>query len=354
MCLTRSEFYNHLNTGTAFMQGKRLILTLIFFVATTSSFYTYAQDPVKKTDDAPYIAWVSQYPSGVSEKSTRKLGTRIADFFLGRKNSMELARPVGLIVKDSTTFYVLDQENGVIFHVNNKLGDVSRFKNKQYKIFPSMVGITPFKDNSILFTDSYYNKIFLYKPDKKSLTLFTDSVFNRPTGIFWVPSDHRIWVVETNGHRVTVLDEQGNVVKQFGKRGTAPGEFNYPTSVWVDKKGMVYIVDAMNFRVQIFTSSGEFITQFGKPGDGSGDFARPKGIATDSYGNIYIADALYSAVQIFNIRGQLLYTFGTRGHGNGEFWMPSGIYIDNRNYIYVADSYNSRIQVFQLMNGGKQ
>jgi len=331
-----------------------MIITAFVVVASFSTFQTWAQENGNKAGDSPYIAWISQYPPAVSEKSTRSLGTRIADFILGKKNTLELNRPVALIVKDSTSFYVLDQENGVIFHVNDKVGEISHFRNKQYKIFPSMVGITSFRDNSILFTDSYYNKIFLCKPDKKSLTLFTDSVFNRPTGIFYVPSDHLIWVVETNAHRISVLDEQGRVVKRFGKRGTAPGEFNYPTSVWVDKKGMVYIVDAMNFRVQIFSSAGEFISQFGKPGDGSGDFARPKGIATDSYGNIYIADALYSAVQIFNFQGQLLYTFGTRGHGNGEFWMPSGIYIDNRDHIYVADSYNSRIQVFQLMNGGKQ
>lgn len=336
------------------MQGIKMIVTAYLGVASFSTHFLFAQDPFKKPDDSPYIAWVSQYPSPVSGKPAHNFGSRIADFFLGKKNSQELARPVSLFVKDSNTCYVLDQENGAIFHLTQKEGESSRFKNKQYKVFPSMVGITAFKDNSLLFTDSYYNKIFLYKPDKKTLTLLTDSVFNRPTGIFWVPSDHRIWVVETSGHRVTVLDEQGKVVQRFGKRGTAPGEFNYPTSVWVDKKGMVYIVDAMNFRVQIFTSSGEFVTQFGKPGDGSGDFARPKGIATDSYGNIYIADALYSAVQIFNMQGQLLYTFGTRGHGNGEFWMPSGIYIDDRNYIYVADSYNSRIQVFQLMNGGKE
>ncbi|MCK9422389.1 MAG: 6-bladed beta-propeller [Bacteroidales bacterium] len=335
------------------MQTNRIIIILFIIIYTCGVFQARAQEFVRKVEDSPYIAWISQYPPLANEKPKRSLGTRIAELILGKKNSMELTRPVGVIAKDSLSLYVLDQENGVIFKVKDKVGEITHFRNKKYKNFPSLVGITPFKENSFLFTDSYYNKIFLCTPDKKSLTLLTDSTFDRPTGIAWVPSDHRIWLVETNAHRVSVLDEYGKVLKRFGKRGTAPGEFNYPTSVWVDRNGKVYIVDALNFRIQIFSADGEFISQFGKPGDGSGDFARPKGIATDSYGNIYIADALFSAVQIFNPQGQLLYTFGTRGHGNMEFWMPSGIYIDNRDQIYIADSYNSRIQVFQLMNGGK-
>ncbi|MEI6887940.1 MAG: 6-bladed beta-propeller [Bacteroidota bacterium] len=315
---------------------------------------TTAQENVVGATDSSYISWVSQYPAVEGEKIKRNLGTRIADFILGRKLVMELNRPVAIALKDSISMYILDQENGVIFQVKENVGEIPHIRNKHYKIFPSLVGMSVFMNNSILFTDSYYNRIFLFIPEKKAITVFSDSIFDRPTGIIWLQSDHRIWVVETNAHRISVLDEQGNILKRIGKRGTAPGEFNFPTSIWADKAGIVYIVDAMNFRVQIFSSEGEFISQFGKPGDGTGDFARPKGIATDSHGNIYIADALFCAVQIFNSQGHLLYTFGTRGHGKGEFWMPSGIYIDNRDQVYVADSYNSRIQVFQLMGGNKK
>jgi len=336
------------------MRQNQIVIYFFLLAACSISLISRAQQATGKEGDSPYIAWVSQYPPVSGEKPKRSFGTRIADFILGRKSSMELVRPVAVTAFDSASFYILDQENGVIFHVKDKVGEITHFRNKQYKVFPSMVGMTRLGDNKILFTDSYHNRIFKFTAEKKSLELLTDSAFDRPTGITWVPSDKRIWVVETNAHRVSILDEQGNLIRRFGKRGTGAGEFNYPTSVWVDGEGKAYIVDAMNFRIQIFSRDGEFISQFGKPGDVSGTFARPKGIATDSYGNIYVTDALFSAVQIFNREGQLLYAFGSRGHGNGEFWMPSGIYIDSKDRIYIADSYNSRIQVFQLMNGGKK
>ncbi len=328
-------------------------LLLTFVVAISCFIPLLVQGTAPGNDGLPYITCLSQYPPASNEKPKKSFGTRVADFILGRKNAFELTRPVAVLSKDSLSFYVIDQENGVIFHVKDKVGEITHFKNKQYKIFPSLVGMTAYKENKILFTDTYYNKIFLFEPGKKSLTLLSDSSFDRPAGIAWLPAEKQIWVVETNAHRVSVLDENGNLVKRFGKRGLGPGEFNYPTSVCADKDGRVYIVDAMNFRVQIFSSEGVYISQFGKPGDGSGSFARPKGIAVDSYGNIYIADALFCAVQIFNREGQLLYTFGTKGQGKGEFWMPSGLFIDEKDRIFVADSYNSRVQVFQLMNGGK-
>ena len=334
------------------MKYSRFFLFTIFFTALGFS-RAVAQGAAPTDDGKPYITWISQYPPALSEKPKKSFGTRVADFILGRKNAFELSRPVAVLSRDSLSFYVIDQENGAIFQVKDKVGEITHFRNKQYKIFPSLVSLTTFRENKILFTDTYHNRIFLFEPGKKALNLLTDSLFDRPAGIVWLPAQKQIWVVETNAHRVSVLDESGTLVKRFGKRGLGPAEFNYPTSVCADKDGRVYIVDAMNFRIQIFSSTGEFISQFGKPGDGSGSFARPKGIATDSYGNIYIADALFCAVQIFNREGQLLYAFGTKGQGKGEFWMPSGLFIDDKDRIFVADSYNSRVQVFQLMNGGK-
>jgi DNA-binding beta-propeller fold protein YncE len=330
---------------------RRIVIGFAVFVVVTCC-SVLPHQVVMAGMESPYISWVSKYPASTGDQDRRNFGTRIADFILGRKSSTDLVRPVAITMKDSLTSFILDQETGALFRLTEKRADLPRLKNKIYKKFPSLVGISSFENDNLLFTDSYYNKIFLCNPGKKELRLLTDSTFDRPTGIAYWPKGKQIWVVETNAHRVTILDEHGKVIRRIGKRGTAEGEFNYPTSVWIDTSGKAYIVDAMNFRVQIFSSEGEFLSMFGKPGDGSGDFARPKGIATDSYGNIYIVDALFSAVQIFNQKGELLYSFGSRGHGNGEFWLPTGIFIDARDRIYVTDSYNSRIQVFQLMNGG--
>ena len=334
----------HFSSGIGF-----IISTFIYLSICQSS---SAQDSSMIT--SPAIKWVEQYPFSQNKENQRKK-SKFIDFILGKKNSLELTKPVNIIARSSNEYWVLDQANGAIFQVHQKVGDIPHIRNKRFSRFPSLVGFCFYEVNKMLFTDSYLNKIFVYNPEEKEITSLNDSlILSQPTGIAYSEVTHEIWVVETAAHSIAVLNEKGKLKKRIGRRGVEPGEFNYPTSIWIDKSGQIYVVDALNFRVQVFNKEGNLISLFGKNGDGSGNFARPKGIATDSFGNIYVADALYNAVQIFDLSGNFLYSFGTRGQDKGEFWMPSGIFIDSMNYIYVADCYNSKVQVFQLNYSGRK
>jgi len=301
----------------------------------------------------PFISYIRQFPSLKTENKARPKD-RFVNFIFGHNQVNVLVQPVAVMAINLNDYFILDQENGTIFRVEDELGQITHFRDKTFKNFISLVGICRLPSEKILFTDSYYNKIFFFIPGKKDLGVLNDSLtFDRPTGVAYSPVNQEIWIVETNAHRMTVLDQNGNFIRRIGSRGTAPGEFNYPTSIWIDNSGKVFIVDAMNFRIQVFSADGNVLSVFGEPGDATGYFARPKGIATDSQGNIYVADALYHTVQIFDMLGNFLYNFGSQGRGEGEFWMPSGIYIDQQDYIYVADSYNSRVQIFQFIRGGQ-
>ncbi len=334
----------------------RFFLLSLFFLLTIKSLQ--AQDSAGPPDDTTYIRgsvdWVKNLPPSGKDQVKKGAGEKFIEFVFGKRNAPALSRPVAVLPETEEGTWILDQENGIIFRFREGVGEMTHFKNKQYSSFKSLVGICSLPGNRILFTDSYWNKLFVFTPGKKDLHPLNDSLeLERPTGVAYSPVTGNIWVVETSVHRVTILGGDGRVVKRFGTRGTGHGEFNYPTSVWIDRSGKAYIVDALNFRVQIFDAQGNFISMFGKPGDVTGSFARPRGIATDSYGHVYVADALFNAVQIFDQAGRFLYTFGSQGHGEGEFWMPSGLFIDEADNIYVADSYNARVQVFKLNYGNR-
>jgi DNA-binding beta-propeller fold protein YncE len=339
------------------LQGTRRII--LFLALWCIAPFLSAQDtlPASKTAryNDPYITWTGQYPALTGKHNRKTTGTGFADLVFGKEESAQITKPVALVARSADTLWVLDQGNGVIFRIRQKKSEITHFRNKQYKSFASLVSICSIPGNRMLFTESYLNKVFVLTPGQKTLTELNDSLaLNRPTGIAWSPATGEIWVVETNAHRIAVLDASGKLLRTIGQRGTGPGEFNFPTSIWIDNSGKVYVVDAMNFRIQMFTKEGQPAGMFGKIGDATGYFARPKGIATDSHGNIYIADALFNTVQIFDQSGRFLYNFGTQGQGEGEFWMPAGIYIDGHDNIYVADTYNSRIQIFHNNYGGEQ
>jgi sugar lactone lactonase YvrE len=159
----------------------------------------------------------------------------------------------------------------------------------------------------------------------------------------------RLWVADAQQHAIFVFNRKGGLEFQFGKRGTGPGEFNYPTHLAADAAGRIYVTDAMNCRVQVFDDSGKFLRQFGSVGDTPGHFSRPKGVAVSPAGHIYVADALFDNIQIFNEEGRLLLPVGQGGAGPGEFCQPAGLAIAPDGHIFVADSLNGRIQVLRYL-----
>ncbi len=294
------------------------------------------------------IKWAGEFPV---KNDTTKTGflKKTGNFISGKKN-ITLKTPVSLVIDNHNALWITDRGIRKIIKIKNNSCEIPRVFKKQNTDFSSLVGLCLYRDNTLLFTDSHLNSIFLYDEKNKQIKTLNKSIkLQQPTGIAYSEITGEIWVVETAAHRISVFDSEGNFLKTIGKRGSNPGEFNFPAFIWIDQLGTIYVVDSLNFRIQIFDKSGKLITVFGKQGDGTGNFARPKGIATDSYGNIYVADALFHVIQIFDKNGKFLYSFGSQGRGKGQFWMPSGIFIDSKDNIYVADSYNSRIQIFKLI-----
>ncbi len=207
----------------------------------------------------------------------------------------------------------------------------------------------------LLVSDSVESCLFVFDAEGRPTGRMGDGVFERPCGIAVAP-DGRVFVADAGSHQVIVLSPDGRELRRLGERGSALGQFNYPTNLAFDHRGYLYVSDTMNFRVQVFTPSPELKAayQIGSQGDLPGYFAQPKGVALDPDDHVYVVDANFEAVQLFDSDGALLMSLGREGQGPGEFWLPAGIHIDGRGRIFVADSYNQRVQVFQYLREGAQ
>lgn len=139
-------------------------------------------------------------------------------------------------------------------------------------------------------------------------------------------------------------------VLEWGKQGTANGEFDFPIGVAVSAADEVFVTDFKNSRVQKFTTDGDFVAAFAVA-------PFPGGIALDADGNIYTAHfgippSRYDKprerdmVAVHSPRGELLREWGKFGDREGEFNLPGGIGITGDGRVYVADSCNRRVQVF--------
>jgi sugar lactone lactonase YvrE len=320
----------------------------LFCILFTFSLVLSGQTPdtIDTYHNEPYIKWIASLPSDEIE-GNKRFFEKIFDIIFG-SDPVIINNPVSVYAKNIKEYWIVNHGDGTLLHFHDgEIKKVPVFK-KDVNVFPSLVGISQWGLQGILFVDSRLNRIFSLSIDGKEYTPFGKSNdLSRPTGIAYSEITGEIWVAETGSHRISVFNSNGDRIKIIGQRGNGNLEFNFPTYIWIDSSGRIYIVDSMNFRIQVLSANGDFITAFGEQGNATGYFARPRGIATDSNGNIYVVDALFNVVQVFDINGKLLYYFGSQGRGKYQFWMPSGIYIDKSDYIYVSDSYNGRVQVFK-------
>jgi DNA-binding beta-propeller fold protein YncE len=140
------------------------------------------------------------------------------------------------------------------------------------------------------------------------------------------------------GHQVFKFSPEGKVLMTLGTAGVAgagPETFNQPSQVLVAPNGDIFVGDGhggnSNARIVKFAKNGRFIKTWGKKGTAPGEFEAPHALAMDSRGRLFVADRGNNRLQLFDQEGNFLEEWT-------QFGRPSGLYIDKNDIVYVADS----------------
>src|SRR5262249_7510104 len=104
------------------------------------------------------------------------------------------------------------------------------------------------KRNGIIYVaDSGRPAIVAFHESGKFLMEITNKV-ERPSGLL-IQQGHLL-VTDSKRHSILSYDLLGKLVGEYGRRGLAPGEFNFPTHIASDPEGNLFVTDSMNSRVQ--------------------------------------------------------------------------------------------------------
>jgi len=138
------------------------------------------------------------------------------------------------------------------------------------------------------------------------------------------------------GNQVIKFSPDGKVLLTLGKKGgaAAPDYFYAPNDVVTAANGDIFVAEghgAGNNRILKFDKTGKFIKEWGKLGTGPGEFDQPHALAIDSKNRLLVGDRNNNRVQIFDLDGKFIQQLH-------QFSRPSGIWLTKDDVLYVTDS----------------
>jgi DNA-binding beta-propeller fold protein YncE len=167
--------------------------------------------------------------------------------------------------------------------------------------------------------------------------------FYQPTGVAFAP-DGSLFISDGYGNsRVAHFGADGHFIKDWGRRGPDPGQFNTPHTLVVDQKGIVYVGDRGNRRVQVFDAEGNLLKVWTNTG-------APWSMCITPGPNqmIWIADGAAGRFVKFDLSGNALGAFGKEGKMAGQFGWTHGVACPNENTLYAAEELNFRVQKLEV------
>ncbi len=297
------------------------------------------------------IRYVGELRSAADLKPPPKPFQRLGELLVGAKPPQPLYGPrSAMFVVESGQLWVADPGGRCLHRFDLERRSYAKIERVGASPLLSPVGLCRGPAGSFYVCDSEDVAIHRLSIADGALlnTLRLPEEIVRPAALVYDDSAGELLVLDAGAHDIKALGLDGALRRTIGRRGTGPGEFNFPCDLVGDRE-MLWVADAGNHRVLGLTRAGKPVVVIGREGDAPGDLSLPKGVAVDSEGHVYVVDARFENVQIFDRQGRLLIVFGQEGTGPGEFWLPAGVHIDANDRIWICDSYNGRVQVFDYV-----
>jgi DNA-binding beta-propeller fold protein YncE len=213
--------------------------------------------------------------------------------------------------------------------------------------------ITFHDDGRVLVPDTHNSRILEYDREGTLLTQWgrfgtAPDAFIYPTGLA-MGADGAFFISEygQGAERVHVFDAARTFRRQWGSHGEAPGQFNRAMAIGLNRQQEVLVADTANHRIQCFKTDGTWLRDIGSPGTEPGQLKFPHDMTVGPDDTIYVAEYGAHRVSRFDPDGTLIEIFGSAGRGPGELNAPRGVAVAPDGQVYVADTDNHRIQIFE-------
>ena len=221
--------------------------------------------------------------SHTQAKATPELRARIeASPMLPFKGVLFAARPLNGGWESGTVSGTAVDSKGMIYEIQrgekaepvvvlDPNGTILRSWGRGDFKIPHSIRIDP--AGNVWTVDASSSTVIEYSPlGKKRMTIAVGeqpnngSSFNGTTDVAFGPNGH-IFITDGYGNaRVLEYTAEGKRVKQWGKHGSASGDFDLPHAIQITTQGIIYVADRENGRIEAFDLQGNFLREIASLG----------------------------------------------------------------------------------------
>jgi DNA-binding beta-propeller fold protein YncE len=156
-------------------------------------------------------------------------------------------------------------------------------------------------------------------------------LFNVPHSLRIDPQGH-VWTTDANTSLVRKFSSEGRLLLTIDV-GDVAAACDWPTRGATDvaftANGHIYVADGYtNARIVEYSSDGRKVREWGSRGSAPGDFVLPHSILADETGTVYVADRENGRIQRFDVTGKWLGEWFVGGKPFTLERAPGGLWVD--------------------------
>lgn len=191
-------------------------------------------------------------------KVFNEAGQILFQFLPNLEPNDELPKVTGIAVNVKDEIFVCDAANRKI-QLFSETGDFLQFirldetfysPNKLVVIGTSEIIVGDDVDNNLKVMEA--SRDHLTKPKQIGNEGLSFCEFITPLSLA-LDSDNNVLITDSGNHRIQVLDNQKDIIAEFGKLGSRPGCLDKPSAVAVHPYGVIAVADTCNDRIVIFS-----------------------------------------------------------------------------------------------------
>lgn len=312
-----------------------------------------------------FVLRISQPINAPTREDLPKGVTWIRSIYaFGNTAEQMLVAPVDTAVGPDGTVWTTTNKRVVVGYGPN--GDVRRIISRPLSGKPgdfiAIEGIGVSGDGTLYVADYGKNAIMRFRPDG---TYIDEWRVQLPIEVD--VKDQTVAVASAAG--VALFDLDGDLINQWGSRGSGDEEFDLPHGIVIGPDNNIYVSDTQNHRVKAYSREGRLLwTKQAKVKSGLSSKAEsetvdgirqnmqiPSGMTIDGAGRLLLVDPFEFQVLVLDTKkkGQVVARYGEFGSEDGRFGYPTGIsYDEARDQFSIADTANNRVQLIRLPNTG--